>query len=122
MRKTIIAFTFALTSTAAFAVHTCDAMPSKKDRINCWSDLIGSSMQDADEYFLAVQESRKVPASVKQRVEAKRKAITSNADRQCKKDDLGYPENACYVEQIQNFKDFTYKETSKYGVPDMRLN
>jgi len=122
MRKTIIALALALTSTAAFAVHTCDTMPSKKDRINCWSDLIGSHMQEADEYLFAVQESRKVPASVKQRVEAKRKAITSDAARQCKKDDLGYPENACYIERIQDFKDFTYKETSKYGVPDMRLN
>lgn len=122
MRKTIIALALALTSTAAFAVHTCDTMSSKKDRINCWSNFIGSNMQEADEYLFAVQESRKVPAPVKQKVEAKRKAITSDADRQCKKDDLGYPENSCYIEQIQNFKDFTYKETSKYGVPDMRLN
>ncbi|MGE8364244.1 hypothetical protein [Cupriavidus sp.] len=122
MRKTIIAIALALSSTAAFAVNTCDTMPSKKERINCWSNLIGSNQQEADEYVFAVQESRKVPEFVKRKVEAKRQAISLDADRQCKKDELGYPENLCYIEQIQKFKDFTYKETSKYGVPDMRLN
>ncbi|NKF90776.1 hypothetical protein GO286_02990 [Ralstonia solanacearum] len=97
-------------------------MPTKTQRNDCWSSLTGSEMQDADEYVLAVQESRKVPASVKRTVEAKRKLISSEANRQCKKDELGYPDNACYIEQIQKFKDFTYKETSKFGVPDKRLN
>jgi hypothetical protein len=124
MHKTTAAFTIALAlvSTTAFAVNTCDTMPSKKERDNCWSNLIGSYQQEADEYVFAVQESRKVPAPVKRKVEEKRQAISSDANRQCKKDNLGYPENVCYIKQIEKFKDFTYKETSKYGVPDMRLN
>lgn len=122
MRKTTIAIALALSSTAAFALNTCDTMPSKKERINCWSELIGSNLQEADAYVLAVQESRKVPDAVKQKVEAKRQTISQDAHRQCKKDDLGYPENPCYIEQIQKFKDFAYKETSKYGVADQRLN
>jgi hypothetical protein len=52
----------------------------------------------------------------------KRQAISTDANNQCKKDDLGYPENSCYIEQIQKFKDFTYKETAKFGVPDKRLD
>ncbi|MDN0081642.1 hypothetical protein QU487_02555 [Crenobacter sp. SG2305] len=122
MRKTIIAIALSLSSTAAFAVNTCDTMPTKNQRNDCWSTMIGNGMQEADEYVSAVQESHKVPASVKRKVNAKRQAIASDANRQCKKDDLGYPENSCYIEQIQKFKDFTYNETSKYGVPDKRLN
>lgn len=122
MHAHIVAIALALSASSAFAVSTCDTMPTKNQRNDCWSSLIGSEMQDADEYVLAVQESRKVPASVKRTVEAKRKLISSEANRQCKKDELGYPENACYIEQIQKFKEFTYKETSKYGVPDKRLN
>ncbi|MGA4231776.1 hypothetical protein ACI2UN_08670 [Ralstonia nicotianae] len=122
MRTHIVCIALALSASSAFAVSTCDTMPTKSQRNDCWSSLIGSEMQDADEYVLAVQESRKVPALVKRMVEAKRKTISSEANRQCKKDELGYPENACYIEQIQKFKEFTYKETSKYGVPDQRLN
>lgn len=122
MRKIIITLALMLSSTAAFSVSTCDTMPSKTQRNDCWSNLIGSYQADADEYALAVQESRKVPAAVKRKVKAKRGAISAEANRQCKKDSLGYPENACYIEQIQKFKDFTYEETAKYGVPDLRLN
>ncbi|MFV8598091.1 hypothetical protein [Ralstonia pseudosolanacearum] len=122
MRTHIVAIALALSASSAFAVSTCDTMPAKKQRNDCWASLIGSEMQDADEYVLAVQESRKVPESVKRAVEAKRRLISSEANRQCKKDELGYPENACYLEKIQEFKDFTYKETSRYGVPDRRLN
>ncbi|WP_247539133.1 hypothetical protein [Ralstonia pseudosolanacearum] len=122
MRTHIVAIALALSASSAFAVSTCDTMPTKNQRNDCWSSLIGSEMQGADEYVLAVQESRKVPASVKRMVEAKRQTIASEANRQCKKDELGYPENPCYIEQIQKFKEFTYKETSKYGVRDQRLN
>ncbi|MBT1536043.1 hypothetical protein B7R78_0002425 [Ralstonia solanacearum] len=122
MRTHILAIALALSASSAFAVSTCDTMPNKNQRDDCLSNVIGSEMQEADEYVLAVQASRKVPAPVKQKVEAKRLAISSDANRQCKKDVLGYPENACYMEQIQKFKDFTYKETSKYGVRDQRLN
>ncbi|BCL90903.1 hypothetical protein MAFF211479_06040 [Ralstonia solanacearum] len=122
MRTHIVCIALALSATSAFAVSTCDTMPTKNKRNDCWSSLIGSEMQGADEYVLAVQGSRKVPASVKRTVEAKRKLISSEANRQCKKDELGYPDNACYMEQIQKFKDFTYQETSKYGVRDQRLD
>ncbi|KGC65124.1 hypothetical protein DP57_685 [Burkholderia pseudomallei] len=122
MRTYILAIALALSASSAFAVSTCDTMPSKNQRNDCWSNLLGSEMQEADEYVSTVQASRKVPASVKRKVEAKRQAIASDANRQCKKDELGYPENSCYMEQIQKFKDFTYQETSKYGVRDQRLD
>lgn len=122
MRKTIIAIALSLSSTAAFAVSTCDTLPTKEQRTNCWSDLVGNNLQEADDYVSAVQESHKVPASVKRKVEEKRQAISAEANRQCKKGELGYPDDACYIEQIQKFKDFTYKETAKYGVPDKRLD
>lgn len=122
MCKTIIAIALTQSSTAAFAVNTCDTMPSKNQRENCWSNLIGNYQAEADEYVLAVQESKKVPATVKRNVEKKRQAISKDAEAQCRKDSLGYPENTCYIRVIENFKDFTYKETSKFGVRDMRLN
>lgn len=122
MRKTIIAVALALSSTAALAVNTCDTMPTKNQRDNCWSSLIGSYLADADEYNFTAQESKKVPATVKRNVEKKRQAIPFDAQAQCRKDELGYPENKCYIDVIQRFKDYTYKETSKYGVPDMRLD
>ncbi|MPV68009.1 hypothetical protein [Burkholderia sp. BE17] len=122
MHKTVIAIALALSSSAAFAVHTCDTMPTKNQRENCWSTLIGNYQAEADEYVFAIQESKKVPASVKRKVEAKRQTVAAEANRQCPKDNLGYPENACYIEHFQQFKDFVYKETSKYGVRDQRLN
>ncbi|MDO3558651.1 hypothetical protein [Ralstonia pseudosolanacearum] len=122
MRTYILAIALALPTASAFAVNTCDTMPTKNQQNDCWSAMIGSEMQDADEYVSAVKESRKVPAAVKQKVKAKRQAITSDANRLCAKDNLGYPENKCYIEQIQKFKDFTYKETAKFDVRDMRLN
>lgn len=122
MCKIIIAIALALSSTAAFAVNTCDTMPSKSQRENCWSNLIGNSLAEADEYVFTVQESKKVPATVKRNVEKKRQAISKAAESQCRKDELGYPENRCYIDVIQDFKDYTYKETSKYGVLDRRLN
>lgn len=121
MRKSILAFAVTLCTSGAFAAHTCDTVP-KQQRDNCWSSVIGAEQQSADEYVFAVQGSKKVPASVKRKVEAKRKAISADADRQCQKDKLGYPENACYIGVIQQFKDFTYKETAKFGVPDGRLD
>lgn len=121
MRKYILAFVVTLCTSSTFAAHTCDTVP-KPQRDNCWSSVIGAEQQSADEYVFAVQESKKVPASVKRKVEAKRKAISADADRQCQKDKLGYPENACYIGVIQQFKDFAYKETSRYGVPDGRLD
>ncbi|AJG21169.1 hypothetical protein RR42_m3809 [Cupriavidus basilensis] len=59
---------------------------------------------------------------MKRNVELKRQAISKDAAGLCRKDELGYPENKCYISVIERFKDYTYKETSKYGVPDMRLN
>lgn len=119
---TIIAITLALSSSPVFAVNTCDTLPTKNQRNDCWSNLIGDYQADADMYAFAVQDSKKVPASVKRKVELKRQSISADAERLCRKDSLGYPENSCYVEQFEKFKDFTYKETSKYGIPDMRLN
>ncbi|WP_186426461.1 hypothetical protein [Cupriavidus metallidurans] len=122
MRTTIIAIALTLSSTAAFAVNSCDTMPTKNQRDNCWSTLIGNYQAEADDYNFAVQQSKKVPATVKRNVELKRQAISKDAKSQCRKDELGYPENKCYIDVIEKFKDYTYKETSKYGVPDMRLN
>ncbi|BAW19077.1 hypothetical protein [Ralstonia phage RP12] len=122
MRNYILAIVIALTASSAFAVNTCDTLPTKAERTNCWSNLVGSYLQEADEYNFAVQESKEVPAVVKQKVEAKRQAISAEANRVCKKGELGYPDDACYIEQIQKFKDFTYQETYKFGVPDQRLN
>ncbi|QOK90507.1 hypothetical protein HF908_02750 [Ralstonia pseudosolanacearum] len=122
MRTHILAIALALSTSSAFAVNTCDTMPTKNQRDNCWSTLIGNYQAEADEYAFAVQESKKVPASAKRKVEVKRRAIEADATRLCRKDSLGYPENSCYIEQFEKFKDFTYKETSKYGMPDMRLN
>ncbi|WP_156545589.1 hypothetical protein [Cupriavidus sp. D384] len=122
MRTYIIAIVLALSASSALAVNTCDTMSTKAQRENCWSNQIGASQEEADDYNFAVQESKKVPATVKRNVELKRQAISKDAERQCRKDELGYPENKCYIDVIQGFKDYTYKETSKYGVPDMRLN
>lgn len=122
MRKYIPALTIALMTSSAFAINTCDTMPTKAKKEDCWTALIRSNMEEADEYAFKVEESRKVPAAVKRKVKEKRAAIASEANRLCKKVELGYPEDSCYLEQIQKFKDFTYEETSKYGVPDMRLN
>ncbi|MBP0635914.1 hypothetical protein [Cupriavidus sp. AcVe19-6a] len=122
MRKTIIAVALALSSTAAFAVSTCDTMPTKAKQEDCWSNLIGGYLAEADEYTFAVTESKKVPATVKRNVEKKRQAIPFDAQAQCRKDSMGYPENNCYIRIVQRFKDYTYEQTSKYGVPDMRMN
>ncbi|GMG91641.1 hypothetical protein Cmtc_28610 [Cupriavidus sp. TKC] len=121
MRKYIFTVVIALAGSSALAAHTCDTGP-KRQQNDCWSKVIGNEQQAADDYAAAVQASKKVPASVKRKVDAKRKAISAEADRQCQKDKLGYPENACYVGVIQQFKDFTYEETAKYGVADMRLD
>lgn len=121
MHKSILALAVTLCTSGAFAAHTCDTVP-KHQRDNCWSSVIGADQQNADEYVFAVQQSKKVPASVKRKVEAKRKAISADADRQCQKDKLGYPDNGCYIGVIQQFKDFAYKETSRYGVGDKRLD
>lgn len=122
MRKCILAITIALTTSNVFATNTCDTMPTKDQRNNCWSNLIGSEMAQADEYAFAVQQSKEVPSVIKQQVEAKRQAISADANHNCRKDSLGYPDNACYIKHIQRFKDYTYRQTSKFGVPDMRLN
>lgn len=122
MRNYIFSIAIALAASSAFATNTCDTMPTKEQKVNCWSNLIGSEMEQADEYAFAVQQSKKVPAVIKQQVEAKRQAISADANHDCRKDSLGYPENSCYLEHIQRFKDFTYDKTSKFGVPDMRLN
>lgn len=122
MRTYIFAIVLALSASSALAVNTCDTMPTKSQRDNCWSTLIGNYQAEADEYNFAVQQSKKVPAAVKRNVELKRQAISKDAEGQCRKDELGYPENKCYVNVIERFKDFAYQETWKYGVPDMRLN
>lgn len=122
MRTYILAISLLLAASSALAANTCDTMPSKSQRDNCWSTLIGNNQAEADEYTFAVQESKKVPPAVKRNVERKRQAISKDAESQCRKDELGYPENKCYIDVIEKFKDYTYKETSKYGVPDMRLN
>lgn len=122
MKTYLLAVAIALATSSAFAVSTCDTMPTKSQQNDCWSNVITDEYQQADEYLVAVQTSRKVPAVVKQQVEARRQAIAPEANRQCKKDELGYPENACLINHIQKFKDFTYQQTSKYGVRDQRLN
>ncbi|WP_454742281.1 hypothetical protein [Cupriavidus necator] len=122
MRTHILAIALALSTSSVFAANTCDTMPTKNQRDNCWSTLIGNFQAEADDYTFAVQQSKKVPAAVKRNVALKRQAISKDAESQCRKDELGYPENKCYIDVIERFKDFTYKETSKYGVPDMRLN
>lgn len=122
MRDFFIALILALSPTVATAVSTCDTLPSKAQRINCWSNLVGSYQAEADEYAFAVQESKRVPPYVKRNVELKRQAISQEAQKRCRKDDLGYPENKCYISIIERFKDYTYQETSKYGVKDQRLN
>src|SRR5437868_12280065 len=88
MRTTITTIALALTSTAAFAVNTCDTMPTKKQREDCWSNLIGNYLAEADEYTFAVTESKKVPATVKRNVEKKRQAIPFDAQAQCRKDSM----------------------------------
>ncbi|KAI3608357.1 hypothetical protein D8I24_1195 [Cupriavidus necator H850] len=122
MRSHILAIALAFSTSSAFAVNTCDTMPTKNQRDTCWSTLIGNYHAEADEYVFAVQKSKKAPVAVKQKVEAKRQTIAAEANRQCPKDPLGYPENSCYIEHFQQFKDFVYEETSRYGVPDKRLN
>lgn len=122
MRTYSLAAILALASSSAFAVNTCDTMPSKTQREACWSTLIGNYQAEADEYNSAVQDSRKVPTAVKRSVDQRRQTISKNAEKQCRKDELGYPENKCYIGVIEKFKDFAYKETSKFGVPDMRMN
>lgn len=122
MRNTVITFALCLSSATAFAVNTCDTMPSEKQRESCWSGLINSSMASADEYAFKVEEAKKVPAAVKKQVAAKRKSIVPDAEAKCPKDKLGYSTNDCLLQVIDNFKEFTYKATSKYGVPDLRLD
>ncbi len=122
MRKCLIAVALFVSSSAVFAVNTCDTMPTKNQRENCWSDLIAAHHHDADMYNFIVQESKKVPATVKRNVEKKRQAIPFDAQAQCRKDNMGYPENTCYIKVVQRFKDYTYQQTSKFGVEDMRLN
>ncbi|MPV64345.1 hypothetical protein [Burkholderia sp. BE17] len=122
MRAYILTIALALSTSSSFAVSTCDSMPTKNQRMDCWSNLIGDYQREAEEYAFAVQESKKVPANVKHAVEEKHQAISNDANARCRKDELGYPENTCYIQQIQMFKDFTYKQTSKFGVPDKRLN
>ncbi|MFD1556003.1 hypothetical protein ACFSHT_10260 [Paraburkholderia silviterrae] len=114
--------TVAASSSTAFAVSTCDTMPTKQQRSDCWSNIMSSEMEQAEEYEIAVFGTRRVPEAVKQQVRTKRENIALDADRQCPKASGGYPDTACYIDHIQKFKDFTYQKTSKYGVPDMRLN
>lgn len=122
MRKLLIAVALFLSSSSVFAVNTCDTMPSRQQQADCWSTLIGGYQAEADEYNFAVQESKKVPATVKRNVELKRQAISKDAEAQCRKDKLGYPENRCYIQVIQRFKDYTYQQTNKYGVKDRQLD
>ncbi|KIP15790.1 hypothetical protein KY49_4591 [Burkholderia sp. MSHR3999] len=118
----ILAIALALSTSSAYAVSTCDTMPTKQQQNNCWSNVITDEYQQADEYVIAVEESKKVPAVVKAQVEAKRQEIAPAANHDCRKDSLGYPENACLINHIQRFKEFTYQKTSKYGVRDKRLD
>lgn len=122
MRNYILAVVFALVSSSAFAVSTCDTMPTKDQRTNCWSSYIGAEYQAADEYNFAVQSSKKVPQVIKSQVEARRQAIAAEANSACRKDELGYPDNQCLIQHIQRFKDYTYHMTVKFGVLDMRLD
>lgn len=122
MRNYILALLLALTASQAFAVSTCDTMPTKDQRNNCWSDVIADAYRSADDYVYAVDQSKRVPEVIKSQVEAKRQEIPAAANHDCRKDELGYPENQCLINHIQRFKDFTYQQTSKYGVSDMRLN
>jgi hypothetical protein len=122
MRNYILALVIALWASQAFAVSTCDTLPTKQQKDNCWSNVIVSEYDQADEYAQAVYNSRQVPMVVKSQVEAKRQAIASSANHDCPKGELGYPVNQCLLSHIQRFKDYTYYATKRYGVPDMRLN
>lgn len=122
MRTIILALAFTLTASSALAVNTCDTMPTTKQRENCWSGLRANAVVESDEYLTAVENSRKVPASVKKKVRDKRESVMDDARRLCSESKHVYLEDSCVIEQFEKFKDFAYKETSKYGVPDMRLN
>ncbi|WP_175762413.1 hypothetical protein [Burkholderia anthina] len=117
MRVYILAITLALSTSSAFAVSTCDTLPNKKDSYNCWMGMIGNAMELADEYNTAVMASPKVPDSIKGKVSTEYHSIEQEAQQHCKKND-----HRCRVRQYDNFNEFAYKETSKYGVPDKRLD
>nr|WP_223959681.1 hypothetical protein [Burkholderia diffusa] len=118
----ILAIALALSTSSAYAISTCDTIPTKGQRDNCWSTIISGEYEQADEYNYAVQQSKRVPVVIKAQVEARRQEIAAAANHDCRKDSLGYPENACLINHIQRFKEFTYQKTSKFGVPDQRLN
>lgn len=122
MRNYILALLTALWASHAFAVSTCDTMPTKAQRNNCWSMVISDAYEQADEYTYAVDKSRQVPQVVKAQVEAKRQAIAATANHDCPKGELGYPDDRCLISHIQRFKDYTYYATKRYGVPDLRLH
>lgn len=122
MRHCILALAAALWASQAVAVSTCDSLPAKAQRDNCWSNLIVSEYDQADDYTIAIFASRDVPTVVKTQVEARRQAIAPSAQHDCPKGELGYPANPCLIQHIQRFRDYAYHMTAKYGVPDMRLN
>ena len=114
----LVAFALlALSTSSAFAVHTCDTMPTKTQVKNCWMGMVSNAMELSEDYDVAVMASPKVPEKVKQKVDTEYRSIPQIVKQRCKETDYN-----CRIQQYENFNDFAYKETSKYGVPDKRLN
>jgi hypothetical protein len=121
MRKTFIAFALSILTTSTFAFHTCDTLPTPKKQDNCWGAIISDNIMAADEYVRITYMSDKVPWVVKDAVAAKWDNILPEAKRDCKIIN-NMPERSCYVQKFQDFKDYTYEQTHKYGVPDLRYD
>lgn len=117
MHTYILAMALALFTSSAFAAHTCDTMPTKTQVKNCWMSMVGDAMEQSEDYNVAVMASPKVPEKVKQKVNTEYLSIAQEAKQRCRETDY-----RCRIQQYENFNDFAYKETSKFGVPDNRLN
>lgn len=106
------------TSTPVPTSHaTCDTMPAEIQVKNCWMGMIGNAMEIAENYWSATMASSQVPENVKDTVSTEYHSIKGEVQQHCKDTDY-----KCRVKHYENFADFAYKETSKYGVPDKRLN
>jgi hypothetical protein len=117
MRTYIFTIALAISSSSAFAVNTCDTMPTKSQVYACQMSLVGNAMELSDDYNTAVQIAPEVPEKVKQKVDTEYRSIPGDIQQHCKETDY-----RCAIKHHENFTDFAYKETSKYGVPDKRLN
>ncbi|WP_414442416.1 hypothetical protein [Burkholderia sp. 22PA0106] len=113
----VIFVVVAISTPSAFAVSTCDTMPNKAQSKNCWMEMIGNATEIADDYNAATLASRNVPDKVKQEVHTEFLSIEGNIHLQCKNTDY-----TCTISIYEHFYGFAYHETTKYGVPDKRLN